>query len=193
MELKNLKPKRSLIFASGVVISIIFILLAYLLNSSLERQVPLSLQNAIFGPLILLFLGLSSGYNIAMSLKGDGKVHYFYFGIFAPILLIAFVGSLTQIVSINDSLSPILMVLGLVFPILILHSGLIEESEKIYHLVQMFSKFVPTVILGTFAIGDYAFPALKIAFQFDIGSTPSFIIAFLISIGIIWLSNQKEE
>jgi len=185
------KYNMPLLVGAGVTLSVMLMVLGYLINVNLQRQVTPTFQNEIAKIAILAFLGLSSGYYIAISLKkNESKAYYFFAGILVPILIFAIFSSLTN----ADWLPTFLMLLGLVFPIFYLHSGILQDQERFEEFINIFAKIIPNIALFTIALSDYAFPLFKVYLNFDFGYTANFFIALIISIiAIFYLTEKKDK
>ena len=176
---------------SGVLLASFFLLLAFVINSNLNRGEIPSFENNIIKAFALGFLGLSSGYNLAMSQKNSNKAYFFYSGILLPILFVAFLSSLFS----TDVVSPILMVIGVLFPVVFLPSGLVEEHDKFVLFVNWFSKYVPTFVLLNVGVNDYLIALIQSYFQFDLGAwtyIPTLILVFFLMFIVDYIKSPDD-
>jgi len=181
--------KIALKIGSGIILSIIFLLLGYLINNTLGRSIPPSFENDFSKSIFLLFLGFLSGYNLASSLKKESSAYYFYTGIFFPIFLIVLYSLLTN----HEYVTSIFIVLGLFFPLLFIHSGLVESHVKFKAFIDLFAKYIPSISVITIAIGDFGIPILEIYANFDAGFWGYIVGAFAacIILYLLWLFEQE--
>ncbi len=180
--------KISLKIGSGIILSVIFLLLGYLINNALSRNLPTSFDNAVSKNIIIIFLGLLSGYNIANSLKKEGGVYYFYTGIFLPIFVVVLYGLLTN----EEYISSVFVALGLAFPIIFIHSGLVESHKKFKVFIDFFGKYIPNITVVTIAVGDFAIPLIEFHMELDIG-TYNYIVGFVAAIVFIWFLSWLDR
>jgi len=177
---QNIKNNKILLkFFSGVILSVIFIVLGYVINDSVGRDITPSFENIISKSIIILFIGLLSGYNIAISLKKGNAAYYFYAGMISPIFIIVLYGLLMN----NEYFSTVLIILGLSFSIIFLNSGLVESHSKYKLLIDLISKYLPNLTVITIAIGDFGMPMIGFSINYEFGLygyIPGIIIALIL-------------
>lgn len=193
---------QALTLLAGIVLSIIFLLFGFyasimfqpgtLGNSTTNSTLiaPSSLVSQVNTPgfaeaVILLFLGLSSGYNLAMSLKRGSQSYLFFVGILIPIAFTSFIVVLMNSNFVITNMIPaFFLVLGLLFSILYIHVDLVTTDEKYVKFINDFIRYVPNFFLFSTAIGSFALPLIEINFNVNWGLW-NWIPAIIISLFII--------
>jgi hypothetical protein len=66
-------------------------------------------------------------------------------------------------------MSSSLIVLGILFPLLFMHSGLMESHVKFKAFIYLFAKFIPSVSVLTVAISDFGIKIIEFHFNYEIG------------------------
>lgn len=176
---------------SGVVFSLIFIVLGSSINDALQRTTIPSFENIVSKMIILLFLGLISGYNVATSLKKNNSAYYFYSGVLIPVFILVLIGLIVN----QNNFSTLILCLGAIFPLLFIHSGLLEDNKKFVYLLEIFAKHIPNIGLLTIAFSEYSFPYIAISFNVDFTSNAMWFYsgAFLLSLVIRWILSWLEK
>jgi hypothetical protein len=169
---------------SGIILSLIFILFGYLINDAIGRDTAPTFENAFGKYVLLFFLGLISGYNIANSLQKGKSTYYFYAGLFTPIFILVLGGLIWN----GDIASSLLTAFGLLFPIIFIYSGMVETHEKFKMFIELFAKYIPNLSVMTVAVGDYGLPIIELQFNTNLGGL-NYAIGFIVAIcamAIIW-------
>ncbi|MFH1237153.1 MAG: hypothetical protein V1648_01980 [Candidatus Aenigmatarchaeota archaeon] len=179
VKLKFFKRQEVLLLITGILISAIFLGIGLEINITLGRgQIP-AFDNELSKSFVLLLLGMSFGYNIAISSKHKNKSSYFYTGVLLPISIVAFLGTFFYFVS---PLPPFLMFVGFLFPIFAIHSEWDKLYKKFENLLTLFGKYLSNIGLISISISDYLFPLAGIGtdiYSRIFATFLSFVITFI--------------
>lgn len=173
---------------SGVLLSIFFIMIGYKISDYFQRTSLPSFNTYVGQLLTLLFIGLTLGYELAMGIDSEKKSYYFFASFMAPIF---FIGIYYNLITHFDIIPIFLLVGGVAFPYVFINSGLLEEHEKFYDFLLLFTNYVPKFIIYAIGLNDFIFSNILHVASND--TTMTVVSYFLSAVGSLILVSVTES